>query len=78
MHPLFWLAFATFALVVAFLIWNQVSTGRHRFGRKAEGVGGPSDPIAGATDNLRDPDTMRASLDEAASKPLSERASPPR
>ena len=69
MHPLFLLAFATFVLVVAFLVWNRVSTKRH----KAPGVGGPNDPISGARDDLRDPDEMRASLDHAASQPMSAR-----
>jgi hypothetical protein len=74
MHPLFLLAFATFAIVVGFLVWTRMSTARHSFGRKASGIGGVNDPLAGATDDLRDPDEMRASLDQAASQPLSARA----
>ncbi len=73
MHPLFLLAFATFALVIGFLIWTRVSTHRHSFRRDVSGVGGPNDPLAGATDAVRDPDELRASLDAAASTPLSER-----
>jgi len=70
MHPLFLLAFATFLLVVGFLAWNRMSTKRH----KAPGVGGVHDPLSGARDdNLRDPDEMRASLDQAASQPMSAR-----
>jgi hypothetical protein len=69
MHPLFLLAFVTFVLVVGFLVWNRMSTKRH----KAPGVGGVNDPLSGATDELRDPDEMRASLDHAASQPMSER-----
>ena len=70
MHPLFWLAAITFAMVAGLLIWNRISTHRQSFGDKAAGVGGPSDPIACATDEPRDPDEMRAGLDEAASQPM--------
>ena len=70
MHPLFLLAIGTFVLVVGFLIWNRVSTGRHSFGQNPAGLGGENDPLAGATDDMRQPDAMRASLDEAASKPF--------
>jgi hypothetical protein len=73
MHPLFLLAFATFALVVGFLIWTRMSTARHSFRRDVSGVGGPNDPLAGATDEVRDPDELRASLDAAASTSLNER-----
>jgi hypothetical protein len=73
MHPLFLLAFATFALVVGFLIWTRVSTHRHSFRRDVSGIGGPKDPLAGATDEIRDPDELRASLDAATSTSLSER-----
>jgi hypothetical protein len=72
MHPLFLLAFATFVLVVGFLVWNRVSAGRHKFGSNPAGVGGTADPISGATDELRHPDEMRKSLDVAAG------AAPPR
>ena len=66
MHPVYLLAFGTFILVAAFLVWTRVSTGRHRFGRNnAEGVGGVNDPLSGAREDLRDPDEMRASLDAA-------------
>jgi hypothetical protein len=64
MHPLFLLAIGTFVLVVGFLVWTRVSTSRHRLGRSnPEGIGGKNDPLSGATDALRDPDEMRASLD---------------
>jgi hypothetical protein len=66
MHPVYLLAFATFVLVIGFLVWNRVSAGRHTFSGNPAGVGGPADPIAGATGELRDPDTMRKSLDMAA------------
>lgn len=68
MHPLFLLAIATFLLVVGFFVWTRVSTERHKFGRDPEGVGGVNDPLAGATDKIRDPDTLCASLD-ASKKP---------
>ena len=73
MHPLFWLAFVTFLLVVGFLVWNRASTARHSFGRKATGIGGVNDPLAGATEDLRAPDKMRASLDQADVTPLADR-----
>jgi hypothetical protein len=68
MHPIWLLAFATFVLIAGFLIWTRISTSRHRFGRNPTGIGGASDPLSGATDQLRDPDEMRASLN-AAGKP---------
>ncbi len=70
MHPLFLLALATFVIVVGFLVWNQVSTKRHRFGEKKSGIGGVNDPLSGATDDLRDPGEMTQSMDEAAARPL--------
>ena len=73
MHPLFALAAGTFLLFIAFLAWNLLSTKRHRFGRKPTGVGGVNDPLAGATNNLRDPDDMRASMDMALETSLGTR-----
>jgi hypothetical protein len=73
MHPLFLLAFGTFVLIIAFLVWNRVSAARHSFGRNPAGIGGVNDPLSGATDDLRHPDAIRASLDAAASRPLSTR-----
>jgi len=73
MHPLFLLALATFIIVIGFLGWNQLSVKRHRFDEKKTGIGGVNDPLAGATDDLRDPAEMTQSMDEAASKPLRER-----
>jgi hypothetical protein len=63
MHPLFVLAFATFALVAAFLAWNLLSAKRHRFGRDVSGPGGSSDPLSGKTEGMREPGEMRAALD---------------
>jgi hypothetical protein len=63
MHPLFLLAFATFIVVIAFLIWSRMSATRHRPGRRQTGVGGPADPISGANPEIRDPDVLRANLD---------------
>jgi hypothetical protein len=46
-HPLYWLAFATFLLVLGFLIWNRVSVHRNQVtGGKTSGLGGPNDPMA--------------------------------
>ncbi len=70
MHPIWLLALATFVLVAGFLVWTRVSTSRHRFGRNPEGIGGINDPLSGATNNVRDPDELRASLD-AGRKPAS-------
>lgn len=69
MHPLFLLAGLTFILIIAFLVWNLISTKRHRFGKNPTGIGGAHDPLAGATNDLRGPDEMRASLDRAADTP---------
>ncbi len=64
MHPVYILAFATFIVVAGFLVWTRVSTSRHRFGRNnPTGIGGENDPLSGATDAVRDPDELRASLD---------------
>jgi hypothetical protein len=66
MHPLFLLAIGTFVLIFGFLIWTRISTGRHRFGpNNPHGVGGESDPLSGAREDLGDPDVMRAALDNA-------------
>jgi hypothetical protein len=46
-HPLYWLAFLTFLLVLGFLIWNRVSVHRNQVtGGKTSGLGGPNDPMA--------------------------------
>jgi hypothetical protein len=64
MHPLFVLAFMTFAGLLAFLAWNYYSTRRNQeTGGRTTGVGGPDDPMAGATPGIRSPDEMRAALD---------------
>jgi hypothetical protein len=74
MHPLFLLAIGTFIIVVGFLVWNRMSVKNHPHGDRATGIGGVNDPLSGATDRpLRDPATMTASLDEAASRPLNAR-----
>lgn len=58
------LALGTFAIVVAFLIWNKMSVKRHQqTGGKADGIGGPNDPMAGATANIRGADELQSSLD---------------
>ena len=67
MHPVYLLAFLTFGLIIAYLVWNRISTGRHKFGpNNPAGLGGENDPIAGATDDVRHPDVLRASLDRAS------------
>jgi hypothetical protein len=49
MHPVYILAFATFILIIGFLVWNLQSVRRHqKYGGKAKGIGGPNDPISGA------------------------------
>ncbi len=46
-HPLTWLAFLTFFLVLGFLWWNQRSVRRNQeTGGKTSGLGGPNDPMA--------------------------------
>ena len=60
------LAGATFVLVVAFLLWNRMSTKENqRTGGNTSGVGGRNDPMAGTTDGIRPPDELRAALDAA-------------
>lgn len=62
------LALATFVLVLGFLLWNRASTKRRQAtGGKTDGLGGPNDPLAGATEGIRDADSLRASLDSAPS-----------
>jgi hypothetical protein len=46
MHPLILLPLATFILLVAYLIWNYISTKRNlETGGKTSGPGGPKDPM---------------------------------
>jgi hypothetical protein len=68
MHPLFVLAFATFVLIIGFLVWNILSVKRHKFNRDVTGPGGSSDPLSGKSEGMRHPDELRASLDEAANR----------
>ncbi len=70
MHPLFLLAFATFLAVIAFGVWNWMSTRRHQqTGGNVPGVGGPSDPLSGTTtDPIRSGADIRASLDAAPAR----------
>ncbi|MGD0102522.1 MAG: hypothetical protein ABSC06_00615 [Rhodopila sp.] len=47
MHPVYVLAFITFLLVLAFLVWNLLSLKEHqRTGGKITGIGGPNDPMS--------------------------------
>ena len=62
----FLLPLVTFAIILAVLVWVLFSTLRHKnTGKKPSGVGGANDPMAGASDDLRDPDAMRSGLDAA-------------
>ena len=64
------LALATFVVLLAFLYWNWHSTKRHHeSGGQASGIGGPADPLSGNTEGMRNPDALRANLDEAAAAP---------
>jgi hypothetical protein len=63
------LAIATFVLVLAFLWWNKASTKQHQqTGGNTSGIGGPNDPMSGTTDGIRDPETLRAALNEASAR----------
>ena len=62
------LALGTFGLLIAFLLWNWLSTKRnHESGGNATGIGGRSDPLSGNSEGMRPPDEMRAALNTAAS-----------
>ncbi|WP_428391793.1 hypothetical protein [Lichenicoccus sp.] len=64
------LSMFTFAAVLAVLFWILFSTLRHRRpGAKVKGIGGVNDPMAGSTDQVRDPDSMRASLHAGSKSP---------
>jgi hypothetical protein len=46
MHPLFILPVATFILLIAYLVWNWLSTKRNlETGGDTSGPGGPKDPM---------------------------------
>ena len=46
-HPVYLLAFATFILVIGFLVWNLLSVRRNqKTGGNTSGIGGPNDPLA--------------------------------
>lgn len=68
MDWIFALAIATFALLLAFLWWNRSSTKQHQEsgGGNTTGVGGVNDPLSGTTSGMRDPEEMRAALDNAS------------
>ena len=44
-HPLYLLVFATFLLLIGFLVWSKISTKRSQKG-KTSGLGGPNDPLS--------------------------------
>lgn len=66
------LMLTTFTLLIAFLIWNAISTKRHRAGATS-GVGGLSDPLSGTTKGMRHPDAMRSDMEQASSASASDR-----
>jgi hypothetical protein len=69
MDPILALALVTFALVVAFLLWNRASVKRHQeSGGNTDGIGGLNDPLSGTTKGMRDPEEMRASLNAMSSR----------
>ena len=46
-HPLYWLVFATFGVLLGFLGWSKLSVKRNQqTGGKTSGIGGPNDPMA--------------------------------
>lgn len=66
MDPILLLALLTFGLILAYLIWNKVSVERQKSGRQTSGIGGPNDPVASTSENMRDPEEIRQSLDAAS------------
>ena len=73
-HPLLLLALATFIIVIGFIYWSKRSAKRHQeTGGNTSGVGGPNDPLSGATSGIRGSDAMTAALD----KPTGIDARPP-
>jgi hypothetical protein len=77
MHPVYILAFVTLIAVIAFGVWNYLSTRRHQqTGGHTSGLGGPADPMSGTTtEHIRSGAEIRASLDAAAATSPSRRAS---
>jgi hypothetical protein len=46
-HPLYWLVFVTFILLLGFLGWSKISTKQsQKTGGNTSGFGGPKDPLA--------------------------------
>ena len=46
-HPLFWLAFATFLILIFYGVYNYYATKRQqKHGSDIEGIGGKNDPLA--------------------------------
>ena len=66
MSPVWILALATLVIVLAVLLWSLASIRRRQAtGGKTSGIGGPNDPMAGATENIRSPDALSASVEAA-------------
>ena len=77
MHVLYILALVTLLAAVAFGLWNYASVRQFRKpGGMTSGIGGPNDPMAGAINNVRKPDELRAALD-TPSDDLSQRSRGP-
>lgn len=70
MHPVYILAFVTFAAILGFLAWNVASVRRHQKtgGGNTSGIGGKADPMSGTTSGMRDPEEMRRAMDAAAAR----------
>ncbi len=67
MHPVWILAFLTLVVVLAVVFWSLASIRRRQAtDGKTSGIGGPNDPMVGATENIRSGAEMNASLDAAA------------
>ncbi len=64
------LSLATFACVLAFLIWNRQSTKAHqKTGGNTTGIGGPNDPLSGTSEGIRPAGAIQANMEAAANSP---------
>ncbi|HYZ64171.1 MAG TPA: hypothetical protein VE650_17110 [Acetobacteraceae bacterium] len=67
MHPVYLLAFAIFALVIGYLVWNRTSVRRNQAtGGRTGGLGGPNDPLSGERPSIRSGEEMRQGMDRAS------------
>ncbi len=66
MNPVWILALVTLVLVLAVILWSLASIRRRQAtDGRTRGLGGPSDPMVGAVDNIRSGAEMNASMDAA-------------